>query len=68
MIIAPSEEKDLISKVMNGEEVGTLFLPKKNIEGNKIDGSPGKTKEKIIVDIGARNALLDTKSPSTGSN
>ena len=36
MIIAPSEEKDLISKVMNGEEVGTLFLPKKNIEGNKI--------------------------------
>jgi len=29
MVIASSEEKDLISKVMNGEEVGTLFLPKK---------------------------------------
>ena len=63
MIIAPSEEKDLISKVMNGEEVGTLFLPKKNIEGNKIRWiTLAKPKGKIIVDIGARNALLDHKS------
>ncbi|HOT85234.1 MAG TPA: glutamate 5-kinase [Methanofastidiosum sp.] len=63
MVIASSEEKDLISKVMNGEEVGTLFLPKKNIEGNKIRWiTLAKPKGKIIVDMGARNALLDHKS------
>lgn len=63
MVIASSEEKDLISKVMNGEEVGTLFLPKKNIEGNKIRWiTLAKPKGKIIVDTGAKNALLDHKS------
>jgi len=63
MVIASSEEKDLISKVMDGEEVGTLFLPKKNIERNKIRWIKlSKPKGKIMVDEGAKNALLDRKS------
>ncbi|KYC46118.1 MAG: Uridylate kinase [Candidatus Methanofastidiosum methylothiophilum] len=63
MIIASSEEKDLISRVMSGEDIGTLFLPKKSIEKNKIRWiALSKPKGKIIVDEGAKNALLDHKS------
>jgi glutamate 5-kinase len=63
MVIASSEEKDLILKVMSGEDIGTLFLPTKNIEKNKIRWiTLSKPKGKIIIDEGAKNALLDHKS------
>ncbi len=63
MVIASSEEKDLILKVMSGDDIGTLFLPKKNIEKNKIRWiTLSKPKGKIIIDEGAKNALLDHKS------
>jgi glutamate 5-kinase len=63
MVIASSEEKDSISRVMSGEDIGTLFLPSKNIEKNKIRWiSLAKPKGKIIIDEGAKNALFDHKS------
>ena len=63
MVIASSEEKDLISKIMSGEDIGTLFLPSKKIEKNKIRWiTLAKPKGKIIIDEGARSALFDHKS------
>jgi len=63
MVIASSDEKDLISKVVGGEDIGTLFLPKKNIEKNKIRWiTLSKPKGKIIIDEGAKNALQNHKS------
>ncbi|KYC49659.1 MAG: Uridylate kinase [Candidatus Methanofastidiosum methylothiophilum] len=63
MIIASSEDKDLITRVMAGEDIGTLFIPTKNIEKNKIRWiTLAKPKGKIFVDEGAKNALLDHKS------
>ena len=63
MVIASSEEKDLILRVMSGEDIGTLFLPKKNIEKNKIRWiTLSKPKGKIVIDEGAKKALLDHKS------
>jgi len=59
MVIASSEEKDLILRIMSGEDIGTLFLPTKNIEKNKIRWiTLAKPKGKIFVDEGAKNALL----------
>lgn len=63
MIIASSEDIDLITRVMAGEDIGTLFIPTKNIEKNKIRWiTLAKPKGKIFVDEGAKNALLDHKS------
>jgi len=63
MVIASGEEKNLISRIMSGEDIGTLFLPSKNIEKNKIRWiSLAKPKGKIIIDEGAKNALLVHKS------
>ena len=63
MVIASSDEKDLISKVVGGEDIGTLFLPKKNIEKNKIRWiTLSKPKGKIIIDEGAKKALQNHKS------
>jgi len=36
MVIASSEERDLVLRVVNGEDIGTLFIPKKNVERNKV--------------------------------
>lgn len=63
MVIASSEEKDLIAKVIGGEDIGTLFIPKKDIEKNKIRWiTLSKPKGKIIIDDGAKNALQNHKS------
>ncbi|NMC59012.1 MAG: glutamate 5-kinase [Candidatus Methanofastidiosa archaeon] len=63
MIIANSEESDLILKIINGEDIGTLFLPKKKMETNKVRWiTLSKSKGKIQVDEGAKNALFGKKS------
>jgi len=59
MVISSSEEKDLILRVMSGEDIGTLFLPTKKIEKNKIRWiTLAKPKGKIFVDEGAKKALF----------
>jgi len=63
MIIASSDEKELIKRVIDGEEIGTLFLPKKNIERNKIRWiTLSKAKGKINVDEGAKKAIEQKRS------
>jgi len=63
MVIASSEEKDLILRVIDGEDIGTLFIPKKNVEKNKVRWiTLSKPKGKIHVDEGAKNALIKKNS------
>ncbi|NMC77551.1 MAG: glutamate 5-kinase [Candidatus Methanofastidiosa archaeon] len=63
MVIASSEEKDLILRVVNGENIGTLFIPKKNVEKNKIRWiTLSKPKGKIYIDEGAKNAIIGKNS------
>jgi len=63
MVIASSEENDLILRVINGEDIGTLFIPKKNVEKNKVRWiTLSKPKGKIHVDEGAKNALMKKNS------
>ena len=63
MVIASSEENDLILRVINGEDIGTLFIPKKNVEKNKVRWiTLSKPKGKIHVDEGAKNALIKKNS------
>jgi glutamate 5-kinase len=63
MVIASSEEKDLILRVIDGEDIGTLFIPKKNVERNKVRWiTLSKPKGKIYVDEGAKNALIRKNS------
>lgn len=63
MVIASSEENDLIIRVIKGEDIGTLFIPKKNVEKNKVRWiTLSKPKGKIHVDEGAKNALIKKNS------
>lgn len=63
MVIASSEENNLILRVINGEDIGTLFIPKKNVEKNKVRWiTLSKPKGKIHVDEGAKNALIKKNS------
>lgn len=59
MIIAHGKEEKVIQRILNGEQVGTLFLPNENklhskkrwiAFGSNVQG-------KVFVDEGARNAL-----------
>jgi len=61
MVIANGSEENILSRVMAGEPVGTLFMPKKKMMNDKehwilFSASP---KGKIKVDEGARTALVE---------
>ncbi len=63
MVIASSEEKDLLLRLDSGEEIGTLFVPKTDVEKNRIRWiTLAKPKGRLSVDEGAKNALLSHKS------
>ena len=59
-IIANGRENKVISRIIKGEAVGTLFLPSQRIEKSRkrwIDSK--KIKGEIAIDEGAKVALLD---------
>ena len=64
MVIADGSEPDVLLKILSGEKIGTLFLGQKEKMkarqhwisfGSRVEG-------KIIVDAGAKKALLNKKS------
>ncbi len=61
MLIANGHEKDVILKALNGERIGTLFIPQKNkMESRKRwIAFFHQTKGTIFVDDGAKDALLN---------
>ncbi|MFH1519741.1 MAG: glutamate 5-kinase [Candidatus Omnitrophota bacterium] len=58
--IANGREMRVISRIVSGEDIGTLFLPSKEIEKSRkrwIDSK--QIKGKIVIDDGAKAALLN---------
>jgi glutamate 5-kinase len=59
MVIASGREQRAVTRVLEGEAVGTLFLPGQHIEPRKCWIAFGtKCRGKIVVDAGAAEALL----------
>ncbi len=61
MVIASGREKDVLQKVLDGEEIGTLFCASdKCLDGRKRWIAYGQSAQgRIVVDKGARKALLE---------
>lgn len=61
MIIAPGKERDIILRLFNGENLGTLFLPRKRIyQGKKLWlANLPKPAGDIVLDKGAVRALKE---------
>ena len=62
VIIVNGNEGDVISKVVEGEELGTLFLGEKKLSNKETWILHSKEKGRIVLDGGARKAILESKS------
>ncbi len=63
MVIANSQMKNVISKILNGEDTGTLFVADSEVHSNRIRWILlARTTSKIIVDKGAYDALQNHMS------
>lgn len=59
-IIANGRKKEVISRIIKGDDIGTLFLPSQKIEKSRkrwIDSK--QIKGKVTIDDGAKEALLN---------
>lgn len=60
MIIANSDIEDVIRKIVDGKDIGTMFIPKSRINARKRWIAFGSIVHgKLMVDEGAKKALLD---------
>ncbi len=62
IVLANGREKDVIARILNGEEVGTVFLPKRKLSNRTrwiLNSTPSG---KITVDEGAMKAIRNHKS------
>ncbi|MCS3923508.1 glutamate 5-kinase [Methanosalsum natronophilum] len=58
MVIANSAIENVILKILDGEQIGTLFLTKEDVHKNRIRWIIlSKSSGKIVVDHGAKNAI-----------
>jgi len=62
MIIAASTESDVISRTVNGDNLGTLFTADAAITKKRRWMKSAKSNGKIVIDDGAMKALLEHKS------
>jgi len=61
MVIASGARAGVIEKIINGEPIGTLFLPNQSLDARKCWIAFGtKCRGKIVVDEGAARALLNS--------
>ncbi len=61
-ILAHGRENDVITRIMNAEEIGTLFLPKRRLSNRKRWILNSSTDNLIEIDTGAAQALRDHRS------
>lgn len=60
MVLADGKERDVVSRILSGENIGTLFLPQTQKSSRKRWIAYSRPpKGKLLVDNGARNALVD---------
>ena len=62
MIIANGNERDILSRLIKGEELGTLFVPGEKIANRKRWIMHSPSKGHIEVDEGAKKAVLKGKN------
>lgn len=64
MIIAKGSCKNILNKILNFERIGTIFVKNKNTINAKQQwiGFNSKIKGKLIIDQGAKKAILNNKS------
>ena len=62
MIIANGREQHILSRLLEGEEIGTLFMPKERISNKRRWLKIAIAKGTVLVDKGAYEALKDGKS------
>ncbi|UCD84026.1 MAG: glutamate 5-kinase [Deltaproteobacteria bacterium] len=62
IVLAHGREKDVILRILNGEEIGTLFLPKRRLSNRKRWILNSMAKGVIEVDPGAAKAIRDSRS------
>lgn len=60
-IIGPGRDDGVLDRIMAGEEVGTIFMPKsKTIRGRRRwIGGAANVAGKLVIDDGAANAIID---------
>ncbi len=62
-IVAPGREADVITRVMAGQDLGTLFVPPRLVQGGKLSSRKhwiafgAKPEGRLVVDDGAERAL-----------
>lgn len=63
-VIAPGDTPQVLTKILKGEEIGTLFLPKpsKMQARKRWLGYAVSPKGKVVIDQGAKKALVDRGS------
>ncbi|MBN1696797.1 MAG: glutamate 5-kinase [Spirochaetales bacterium] len=62
MVLACGRENNIITRIMDGEEIGTLFLPKKRLKSRLRWILNSEPQGIITIDEGAIRALRDNKS------
>ena len=62
IVLANGQEKDVISKIVKGEEIGTIFMPKRKLSNRKRWILNSKATGTILVDEGAMAAIRKKKS------
>lgn len=57
--IVKGDEKDVILRLLDGEDIGTLFLPQKRLSRKEwLLAFAFKSKGSIIIDVGAKKAII----------
>ncbi|MDY6958717.1 MAG: glutamate 5-kinase [Halobacteriota archaeon] len=62
MVIVNGREREIISRVVSGEEIGTFFIGSKKLSTKETWLMHSKEEGRIIVDAGAKEAILKGKS------
>lgn len=62
IVLANGQEKDIISRIIKGEEIGTIFLPKRKLSNRKRWILNSKSMGTIFIDAGAMQAIRNNKS------
>jgi glutamate 5-kinase len=62
VVLAHGRERDVILRIVAGEEIGTLFLPKRRLSNRKRWILNAQARGRIDVDPGAAQAMMDNRS------
>jgi glutamate 5-kinase len=62
IVLANGQEKDVISRIIKGQEIGTIFMPKRKLSNRKRWILNSKTTGTIFIDEGAMAAIRKKKS------